>query len=114
MAIIIIIIVIAMMILILILLVSIKIEINENIESVYECGFDPRSITRQTFSYRFFLIAILFLIFDVEISLILPLPYLIISINVYMILVWFLLVLVGGLLYEIGQGVLDWVSVAKA
>ncbi|WP_139119054.1 NADH dehydrogenase subunit 3, partial [Pseudoalteromonas sp. BMB] len=48
------------------LFISLRVERNENNASSYECGFDPRVGSRLGFSYRFFLISILFLIFDVE------------------------------------------------
>lgn len=77
----------------------------------YECGFDSNSFTRLTFSYRFFLISILFIIFDVEISLILPVPFLLgreIGIFIFFI---FLFILVVGLLYEYYYGSLDWLDI---
>jgi NADH:ubiquinone oxidoreductase subunit 3 (subunit A) len=40
--------------------------------SAYECGFDPFTDTRQQFEVRFFLVGILFIIFDLEISLLFP------------------------------------------
>lgn len=77
----------------------------------YECGFDIRSFTRITFSYRFFLISILFIIFDVEISLILPVPFLIERELSLLIFILFLLVLIVGLLYEYKCGALEWLNI---
>lgn len=78
----------------------------------YECGFEPNSYTRLFFSYRFFLISILFIIFDVEISLILPIPFLIRRDIGLWIFILFLVVLVLGLLYEYLCGSLDWLEVS--
>lgn len=82
--------------------------IGLEISSPYECGFDPYSGTRITFSYRFYLVAILFIIFDVEISLILPCPFLG-SRNIGLfIFICFIGILILGLIYEYYCGSLDW------
>nr|YP_009526859.1 NADH dehydrogenase subunit 3 [Panulirus argus]AYA51669.1 NADH dehydrogenase subunit 3 [Panulirus argus] len=79
--------------------------------SPFECGFDPKGSARIPFSLRFFLIAVIFLIFDVEITLLLPL----ISImDLSNIVSWswtglfFLLVLLFGLYLEWYAGALEW------
>nr|WNH42356.1 NADH dehydrogenase subunit 3 [Neoperla tangana]WNH42357.1 NADH dehydrogenase subunit 3 [Neoperla tangana] len=79
--------------------------------SPFECGFDPKSSSRLPFSLRFFLIAVIFLIFDVEIALLLPLililPYSNLSIW-FLISSSFLVILLIGLYYEWKQGALQW------
>nr|AFB19804.1 NADH dehydrogenase subunit 3 [Pseudoalcippe atriceps]AFB19805.1 NADH dehydrogenase subunit 3 [Pseudoalcippe atriceps] len=79
--------------------------------SPYECGFDPLGSARLPFSIRFFLVAILFLLFDLEIALLLPLPWATQLHNPTLTLIWtfaliFLLTL--GLIYEWIQGGLEW------
>nr|YP_010533957.1 NADH dehydrogenase subunit 3 [Condylostylus luteicoxa]UXX49971.1 NADH dehydrogenase subunit 3 [Condylostylus luteicoxa] len=79
--------------------------------SPFECGFDPKSSSRLPFSLQFFLIAIIFLIFDVEIALILPI---IVIINYSNMITWlltsmiFIIILVIGLYHEWNQGALNW------
>nr|YP_009349344.1 NADH dehydrogenase subunit 3 [Agelena silvatica]APZ84004.1 NADH dehydrogenase subunit 3 [Agelena silvatica] len=82
---------------------------NESM-SPYECGFDPSSFTRMVFSYRFFLISILFIIFDVEISLMLPIPFLLMSVMGVWVFIMFVGVLILGLLYEYNYGSLEWLD----
>nr|YP_010503077.1 NADH dehydrogenase subunit 3 [Hyphessobrycon socolofi]UXD78960.1 NADH dehydrogenase subunit 3 [Hyphessobrycon socolofi] len=79
--------------------------------SPYECGFDPLGSARLPFSLRFFLIAILFLLFDLEIALLLPLPWSDQLLNPASTLFWaaFILILLTlGLAYEWLQGGLEW------
>nr|YP_009558806.1 NADH dehydrogenase subunit 3 [Metaplax longipes]QBA83255.1 NADH dehydrogenase subunit 3 [Metaplax longipes]QDR25227.1 NADH dehydrogenase subunit 3 [Metaplax longipes] len=79
--------------------------------SPYECGFDPKGSARIPFSLRFFLIAVIFLIFDVEITLLLPIAT---TINMANLFSWittamiFLMILLVGLYYEWSQSALEW------
>nr|BAV71881.1 NADH dehydrogenase subunit 3 [Microrasbora rubescens] len=79
--------------------------------SPYECGFDPLGSARLPFSLRFFLVAILFLLFDLEIALLLPLPWGTQLQNPVETLFWtatVLILLTVGLIYEWAQGGLEW------
>nr|YP_009991694.1 NADH dehydrogenase subunit 3 [Trogon melanurus]QNN84516.1 NADH dehydrogenase subunit 3 [Trogon melanurus] len=79
--------------------------------SPYECGFDPLGSARLPFSIRFFLVAILFLLFDLEIALLLPLPWATQLNFPITTLIWtsmILLLLTLGLIYEWIQGGLEW------
>nr|AMX22544.1 NADH dehydrogenase subunit 3 [Coptotermes acinaciformis raffrayi]AMX22557.1 NADH dehydrogenase subunit 3 [Coptotermes acinaciformis raffrayi]AMX22570.1 NADH dehydrogenase subunit 3 [Coptotermes acinaciformis acinaciformis]AMX22583.1 NADH dehydrogenase subunit 3 [Coptotermes acinaciformis acinaciformis] len=86
---------------------------NEDREksSPFECGFDPKNSARLPFSSRFFLIAVIFMIFDVEIALLLPMP---ITMTTSSMKSWalisstFLLILIIGLYHEWNQGSLEW------
>nr|QEH58533.1 NADH dehydrogenase subunit 3 [Parambassis lala] len=79
--------------------------------SPYECGFDPLGTARLPFSMRFFLVAILFLLFDLEIALLLPLPWGDQLTNPLLTFSWasmVLIILTLGLIYEWIQGGLEW------
>nr|AAP73640.1 NADH dehydrogenase subunit 4 [Nectarinia balfouri] len=79
--------------------------------SPYECGFDPLGSARLPFSIRFFLVAILFLLFDLEIALLLPLPWatqLQTPITTLALASSLIFLLTLGLIYEWIQGGLEW------
>nr|YP_009470499.1 NADH dehydrogenase subunit 3 [Indothais lacera]AVF96927.1 NADH dehydrogenase subunit 3 [Indothais lacera] len=79
--------------------------------SPFECGFDPIKSARLPFSLRFFLLAIIFLIFDVEIVLLFPILISMtssFSLAVIISLFIFLMILIVGLFHEWNEGSLDW------
>nr|YP_010700918.1 NADH dehydrogenase subunit 3 [Rhynchospio aff. asiatica ZW-2021]WCI21133.1 NADH dehydrogenase subunit 3 [Rhynchospio aff. asiatica ZW-2021] len=79
--------------------------------SPFECGFDPKNKARIPFSTRFFLLAVIFLVFDIEIVLLMPAPA---SLNALMQnqalinIFLFLVILMAGLLHEWNEGSLSW------
>nr|YP_138273.1 NADH dehydrogenase subunit 3 [Hyla chinensis]AAT07867.1 NADH dehydrogenase subunit 3 [Hyla chinensis] len=79
--------------------------------SPYECGFDPLGSARLPYSMRFFLVAILFLLFDLEIALLLPTPWAAQFNHPNLVIFWssiILLLLTLGFIYEWAQGGLEW------
>nr|AXS65125.1 NADH dehydrogenase subunit 3 [Monotomidae sp. KM-2017] len=102
-----------LMILILVLNMTSKKMINDREKSSpFECGFDPKSTARLPFSLQFFLIAIIFLIFDVEITLLLPFIMIIKFTNMFMLftlITIFSFILIIGLYHEWNQGALQWI-----
>nr|YP_010946290.1 NADH dehydrogenase subunit 3 [Allacta robusta]WGO57008.1 NADH dehydrogenase subunit 3 [Allacta robusta] len=79
--------------------------------SPFECGFDPKSSARIPFSLQFFLIAVIFLIFDVEIALLLPMMIIMTQSNLKtwtITSIIFLIILLLGLFHEWNQGSLEW------
>nr|YP_010545638.1 NADH dehydrogenase subunit 3 [Haematopota turkestanica]UYG48421.1 NADH dehydrogenase subunit 3 [Haematopota turkestanica] len=105
--------IISMVVMMLATILSKKAIIDREKASPFECGFDPKSSSRLPFSLQFFLIAIIFLIFDVEIALILPMIMIIKFSN---LMIWsftsifFILILLLGLYHEWNQGALEWTS----
>lgn len=76
----------------------------------YECGFSSFSDARQKFQISFFLVAILFLVFDVEILFLYPLVVSLYHISFlgFWVAMVFILLLTIGFVYELGKGVLDY------
>ena len=78
--------------------------------SPYECGFEPFEDARIPFDVRYYLVAILFIIFDLEIAFLFPWAVSLNKIGVTGIIAMgiFLLVLVIGFIYEWNKGALEW------
>ena len=78
--------------------------------SAYECGFEPFEDARNKFDVRFYIVGILFIIFDVEVVYLFPWSVSLYSIGFYgyWYMILFLIILSIGFLYEISKKALDW------
>lgn len=78
--------------------------------STYECGFEAFDDLRMKFDVRFYLVAILFIIFDIEVAFLFPIAVSLDVVGVYgwFIMMLFLLELLAGLVYAWKIGALDW------
>ena len=78
--------------------------------SAYECGFEPFGDSRMEFDVRFYLVAILFIIFDLEIAFLFPWAISLGNLGPlgYWSMMVFLLILTIGFIYEWKKGALDW------
>lgn len=78
--------------------------------SAYECGFNPFSDAREQFDVRFYLVAILFIIFDLEIAFLFP--WAVVLTKIGMLGFWSMMVFLGlltiGFIYEWKKGGLEW------
>nr|YP_011010439.1 NADH dehydrogenase subunit 3 [Halovelia malaya]WPW47054.1 NADH dehydrogenase subunit 3 [Halovelia malaya] len=102
---------ISMILMMLCLMISKKDKNNREKMTPFECGFDPKSSSRMPFSMQFFMIAIIFLIFDVEIVIILPTIKITQTTNMtswYLITTVFIIILILGLYYEWKNKILEW------
>ena len=83
---------------------------NQEKLSDYECGFEPFSDSRMEFDVRFYLVAILFIIFDLEIAFLFPWAISLGNIGAlgFWSMMIFLLILTVGFIYEWKKGALDW------
>jgi NADH:ubiquinone oxidoreductase subunit 3 (subunit A) len=78
--------------------------------SAYECGFDPFDDARGRFDVQFYLVAILFIIFDLEVTFLFPWTLVLGEIGYYGFtsMMLFLGILTVGFVYEWRKGALDW------
>ena len=78
--------------------------------SAYECGFEPFNDSRMEFDIRFYLVAILFIIFDLEIAFLFPWAITLGNIGLFgfFSMMLFLFILTVGFIYEWKKGALDW------
>ena len=78
--------------------------------SAYECGFEPFNDSRMEFDVRFYLVAILFIIFDLEIAFLFPWAISLGKIGFlgFISMMFFLVILTVGFIYEWKKGALDW------
>jgi|TARA_B110000305_G_scaffold242213_1_gene321347 NADH-quinone oxidoreductase subunit A len=78
--------------------------------STYECGFEPFDDARMKFDVRFYLVAILFIIFDLEVAFLFPwaISFNDIGLYGYFSMMIFLFVLTIGFVYEWKKGALEW------
>nr|AML25633.1 NADH dehydrogenase subunit 3 [Staphylinidae sp. BMNH 1274679] len=105
------IIMIAIIVMLIASIISKKTFMDREKSSPFECGFDPKSYARMPFSLQFFLIAMIFLIFDVEITLLIPFIMIMKISNLmiyFLTMSFFLIILLLGLYHEWTQGALNW------
>lgn len=78
--------------------------------SPYECGFEPFEDSRMKFDVRYYLVAILFIIFDLEIAFLFPWAVSLDTVGGFGLVAMgiFLAVLVVGFIYEWKKGALEW------
>jgi NADH-quinone oxidoreductase subunit A len=78
--------------------------------SAYECGFEAFDDARRRFDVRFYLVAILFIIFDLEVAFLFPWAVSLGDIGLFgfLSMIGFLAVLTVGFIYEWCKGALDW------
>jgi NADH-quinone oxidoreductase subunit A len=83
-------------------------DVDKN--SPYECGFEAFEDSRMKFDIRYYLVAILFIIFDLEIAFLFPWAVVIheIGLTGLISMAIFLLILIVGFIYEWKKGALEW------
>ena len=91
------------------LLITLKKPYNFEKLSSYECGFQPFEDSRHLFNIKFYLIGILFVVFDLEIIFLFPwcVSFYLIGFYGFWVIIIFLIILIIGFFYELEKGALD-------
>jgi NADH-quinone oxidoreductase subunit A len=93
----------SILIIVLLLTWRTNVRIDKDKASAYECGFNPFAESRYKFEVKFYLVSLLFIIFDVEIIYLFPWSIIVTMMPAFQIamVIFFLLILALGLFYEI-------------
>lgn len=85
---------------------------NKVKDQAYECGITPEGTARERFSVKFYLVAMLFILFDIEVIFLYPWAVVYRELGMYGFVVMFLFidVVLGGFFYILRKGVLDWAA----
>lgn len=87
---------------------------NKEKESTYESGMEPIQTARERFSVKYYMVAVSFIVFDIEIVFLYPWAVSFLSLPsgemIYSLIIAliFIFILIAGLVYEYGKGVLKW------
>lgn len=86
--------------------------VSYNVEktAIYECGFDPISDSRDKFEVRYYMLAILFIVFDIELMFMWPwvISLSFLGFSSFLFMFFFLLILTIGFFFEWSSGALEW------
>lgn len=85
-------------------------SVNDEKNSIYECGFVPFGDARNKFEVKFYLVSILFIVFDLEIAFLLPCVMALAKFDLFgfLFLTLFLIFLALGFIYEWKVGAMNW------
>lgn len=100
----------SIIILVLVILFNSRFWYTQSIYSIYECGFLPYHEARIQFESKFYMVALSFIIFDLEVCFLIPwfLTYSLLPSSSLFYFICFFLLVILGLVYEIQNGILDW------
>src|SRR5882672_177697 len=80
--------------------------------SPYECGMDTIGTAREKFNIQFYLVAILYLIFDIEVIFLFPFASILYDLSIFgfCIVIIFIIILTIGFMYELSKGIINYIK----